>query len=528
MARSSTGFPVAKALVVLLILASVNLLGMRFFHRWDLTEAREYTLSSSTRKVLHRLDDVVTLKVYFSRDLPSYIATLQRQVKDVLDEYKAVGGNEVQVEFLDPASDPALEQSVRMLGIPKLQLSRYQAEKAEVMSAYLGIAVQYHDKTEVIPVVQDVDRLEYDLTAAVVKVSTEKKTVGIATAGSPSVDQSLEPLRQLLAKQYTTRVVNLEEGPVPPEVSTLVVVDDDALTDRDLYRIDRFVMRGGRLMALAPGVSVQLSTLSARNRQVKLGPVLQSYGVRVEDRLVADAQAPMVGFDVGYFLPLSVRYPWFPQVTGDGLSSSHPITGDMQSLVLPWTSPLTLVSPDTASGASVAADTLAVSSERSFTAAPPYQINPQQKLAPPAEGFHPQLLAVALTGRFPSHWAGKPVPGDSLGTAPPGPAVSPETQVVVVGSSNFADARFLRQYPSNSVFLANAVDWMTLGDDLIAIRSREAVSRPLKEVGDKQRLTLKVLALVPVPLLVILFGLVRMRLRRARRERYALEFGGRA
>ncbi len=526
--KTSAGFPMAKALIVLIILASVNLLGTRFFHRWDLTENHEYTLSPSTKHVLKNLNDVVTIKVYFSKDLPSYIASLQREVKDFLDEYKAAGGSEVQVVFKDPASDPALEQSVRMLGIPKLQLSRYQKEKAEAVSAYLGIAVQYEDKTEVIPVVQTVDRLEYDLTAAVVKVSAGKKSVGIATAGSPTLDDSMQPVRDLLAKQYDVKVVDLASGPVPDDVATLVVKDDPQLTDQDLYRLDQFVMRGGRLLALAPGVDVNLGTLNARDRQVKLGPLLGSYGVQVQNRLVVDAQAPMVGFDVGYFLPLTVRYPWFPQVTADGLSRENPITSDMQSLVLPWTSPLTVTPVDSAGGGSVTADTLAESSARSFSRAAPYDLNPQSKLVPPAAGeVHPRILAVALTGRFPTHWpAGTPVPGDSLGTAVRGPAVSPMNQMVVVGSSNFLDQRFLRQFPANSVFLANAVDWMTLGNDLIAIRSREATGRPLKDVPDDKRGPLKTMAMVPVPVLVILFGLGRMRYRRERRKRYAVEYGG--
>jgi ABC-type uncharacterized transport system involved in gliding motility auxiliary subunit len=86
-------------------------------------------------------------------------------------------------------------------------------------------------------------------------------------------------------------------------------------------------------------VDVNLSNLFARNRAVKLGPQLKSYGVEVQNALVVDAQSPMVGFDVGSFLPLAVRYPWFPQVVAEGLSKTSPITSELQSLVLPWTSP---------------------------------------------------------------------------------------------------------------------------------------------------------------------------------------------
>ena len=519
--------PVAKALLVLVILASLNLLGTRFFHRWDLTEDHEFTLNPATDRVLGRLDDVVNIKAYFSRELPSYFATLDRQVKDLLDEYVAHGGDKVKVQFLDPASDPAVAQAVQMMGIPKLQFSQFKSERAEVVNGYMGIAVEYEDKNEVIPVVQSVDRLEYDLTAAIVKVMSEPKTVGIATAGDSSVPDDLKQLEKLLRRQYVTRVVNLETGPVPDKVTTLVVRDMPGLSDQALYRIDQFLMRGGRLLVFTGSVDVNLSTLQAWDRPSKLAPLLRSYGVELEKGMVVDAQAPMVSFDVGFFLPLSVRYPWFPQVMGDGLSRSNPVTSDMKTLVLPWVSPLKPVPVDTAVGGSVQVEELARSSRHSYVRRAPYDLSPRSRLAAPPAGSQPVLLAAALTGRFPSRWQDDvPVPGDSLGTADRGPKVSSETQIVVVGSPYFVQDRFLGQFPSNGVFLANAVDWMTLGQDLISIRSRGAVDRPLREVDEHKRSWLKMLAMIPVPILVVLFGLVRARVRRARRRRYAETLGG--
>jgi len=518
--------PVLNALVVLVILISVNLLAGRVFARLDLTENHEYTLSKATRNILAGLDDVVNIKVYFSKDLPSYFATLDRQVKDLMDEYGAHGEGKVKVEFIDPGNDPALEASLQRMGIPKIQLSRYQQERAEVMSAYLGIAVQFEDKTEVIPVVQSTDRLEYDVTAALLKVSTERKTVGIASAAGASPPEGHQQLQQILQQQYVPRVVDLSQGPVPKDVTTLVVVDDDALTDPELYRIDQFLMGGGKALFLAPGVNVDLRTLAARNRAVKVGPLLRTYGVGVQGSLVVDAQCPMVGFDVGSFFPLSVKYPWFPQVVSDGFSKDNPITSELQGLVMPWTSPLELVPADTSSGAQVHTEILARSSDRSFAAQSPYDLNPQKRISLPSSGVGPQDLVVALSGRFPSHWKGQPVPGDSLGTAPPPVPLSPQTQIVVAGSAQFAGDQFLHQFPSNATFLANAVDWMTLGDDLIAIRSRAAATRPLKDLAEGKAGVLKALAMFPVPLLVILFGLIRAQMRAARRNRYAVEFGG--
>jgi hypothetical protein len=184
--------------------------------------------------------------------------------------------------------------------------------------------------------------------------------------------------------------------------------------------------------------------------------------------------------------------------------------------------------PDSSSGAHVTAEVLATSSARSFGASAPYDLSPQAHLALPAAGVEPQNLVVALTGKFRSHWAGKPAPGDSLGTGKPGLALSPETQILVVGDAHFLESRFLQQFPSNGIFFSNAVDWMTLGSDLIAIRSRGQETRPLKEIGDNNKSMVKLAAILPVPILLIVFGLARGQIAKAQRRRYAIEFGGRA
>ena len=506
----------AGILAVLVILITVNLLAGRFPLRADLTENKEHTLITSTRNLLHRLYDFLNIKVYFSRDLPSYMATLDRQVKDLLDEYSAAGDGRVLVEFIDPDSDPALAQSVQMMGIPKLQLSQYQEERAEVTTAFLGIAVQYEDKTEVVPVVQNINRLEYDLTSAVLKASSERKQVGLAAGVNA---ESFRGVEQILSEQYDVVPVDPSAQEISEEITTLILLDDDTLTDQALYRVDQFVMRGGRLLYLAPAVTVDLATLQARPRPLRAAKLASAYGLQVPSTLVVDAQAPLVSFDVGFVLPLSVRYPWFVQVISEGMDPENPITSDLQSMVFPWTSP---VLADSSAGE---VQVLARSSERSFAKGAPWVLNPQSQITPP-EVFESQPVAVALRGSFTSAFAGEPVPGDSLGVEPPGLQEGMETQMVVVGSTHFADNRFLSQYQTNTLFLANAVDWMTLGDDLIAIRSRASVSRPLREVDEDKRGMLKLLAWIPVPVLVVLFGLVRARIRRNRRERDAAVFAG--
>jgi ABC-type uncharacterized transport system involved in gliding motility auxiliary subunit len=93
-------------------------------------------------------------------------------------------------------------------------------------------------------------------------------------------------------------------------------------------------------------------------------------------------------------------------------------------------------------------------------------------------------------------------------------AESAETSILVVGTSRLARPEFLRQFPENSAFLLNAVDWMTLGPDLIGIRSRSADERLIAPVSEQAKTFIKVVNIVGVPLLIALLGILRLNARR--------------
>ncbi|MFV1950560.1 MAG: hypothetical protein ACC630_01175, partial [Nitrospinota bacterium] len=53
------------------ILFVINFLSNRHFMRWDLTDGKEFTIATATKKIAEELDDIVNIKVYFSKGLPS-------------------------------------------------------------------------------------------------------------------------------------------------------------------------------------------------------------------------------------------------------------------------------------------------------------------------------------------------------------------------------------------------------------------------------------------------------------------------
>ena len=255
------GNTLAFILVVFGIVALINFLSSRRFIRADLTAEKRYTISQSTKKVLKRLDDIVTIDAYFSRQ-PARVAQIRQSVRDMLEEYRAFSKN-LQINFIDPAAeDEAEKQKLRFMGIPEVQVNVIEKDKAEVANVYMGIAILYADKKEVLPVVQTTANLEYDLTSAILKVtSKEVKTIGFLT-GHDEIDvfdQAFGPLRQELSKQYDVRKVPIDAGKaIDPDVATLVIAGPKKeLTEREKYEIDQFIMRGGRALFLIDPILIQ-------------------------------------------------------------------------------------------------------------------------------------------------------------------------------------------------------------------------------------------------------------------------------
>jgi ABC-type uncharacterized transport system involved in gliding motility auxiliary subunit len=129
-------------------------------------------------------------------------------------------------------------------------------------------------------------------------------------------------------------------------------------------------------------------------------------------------------------------------------------------------------------------------------------------------------MAVLLGGSFQSYFSGMPAPepGDTVepwvGTKLD---ASPETRIIVIGSSRFIQSDYLSQYPENGTFFLNAVDWLTLGESLIGIRSRVVTARPLKEIGEGAKSSVRFASTFGIPIILIVWGLVRRYMRTSRR-----------
>ena len=535
------GNTLAFVAIIIGILVLINFLSTRRFVRTDLTEDKRYTISKATKDVLGALDDIVTITVYFSKS-PAEVAQIGRNVRDILDEYKAFSKH-LQIDFVNPANfDEAKKQELSFKGIREMQINVMKKDKAEIANVYMSISIGYSGKEEALPLVQSTVNLEYELTSTILKVTTkDAKTVGFLTGhGELDInDQNYQQFRQLLdingKGQYNVTSVSLQGGKAVDEtVSTLVIAGaQQPLTEREKYELDQFIMRGGRAVFLVDPIQVQPGTMQAIPLSTGLNDLLEHYGAKLGNNLLIDRRFhDNARFQQG-FMTVFRPYPYFVQIRKPNFSVENAVTSQLEVLTLPWTSSLEVIAKD-----GITATTLAKTSEFGQTFQGYYNLMPNFQVPDAETQAYP--VAVALEGQFKSFYADKEVPpvasDDATGAENDEMSVSTQdtearttitesaqTQIVVVGT-----AQFLTQMRRDGVdFFLNTVDWLTLGDALIGIRSQTITNRPLqiktrdgesREPSEIEKNLIRYLCIAGIPLLVVIFGLVRYVLRnRAKR-----------
>jgi len=124
---------------VILGLVLLNLVARDIFKRFDLTDNSMYSLSSSSQKIVSNLDDLLTMKVYFSDNLPNELGNTRRFLQDILEEYGAYS-DEIRFFFHNPESDADLEEQARKDGIQPVQMQVIENDKVEIKKVYLGMS----------------------------------------------------------------------------------------------------------------------------------------------------------------------------------------------------------------------------------------------------------------------------------------------------------------------------------------------------------------------------------------------------
>lgn len=518
-----------------LSLVLLNVVGLAYFARLDWTRDREFTLSRASVRAVETLDEAVTVRAYFSRDLPPPYASSARYVKDLLDSFYTASHGKLRFVFVDPAEvesneetdrknelrrdvfgntvreATAIERELQQMGIAPVQVRVNQADKLEVKRAYMGLVLESSGRREVLPMVAETAGLEYDLTSRLRRLGRHKaRKIGVVTGAAgtrPQADWS--QASAALQGHYEVVEVNLAaaEHQLADTDALLLVGPSAPLSDVEQRSLEAYLHAGHPVGFFLPPARASLQGLHSAESNHGLAPLLAHLGVAVGNELVLDARCATINVQKqqGYMrVQQPVRYPFVGQ---HEQLSEHPATRGLSGVLLPFSGSVELL--PTADG-NVAREVWARSSDNSWLQPRPYDLDPMQRWTPSKSELVARNLLVALQGPM-----GRPADDtDAAGVAPP----QPTRALVAAGDAWLTDPFFGK---ANEALLLNAVDWLLSDDALLAVRGRGLAAAPLAQLGEARRRAVKYGNIVGLPLGFLFLGTQRWRRRQARRQRIA-------
>jgi len=496
-----------RVLLILGILILVNFISVRIFSRLDLTKSGVFTLSDASKNLVRNLDDRVTVKAYFTEELPEPYNNNRRAVLDILNDYKAYSKGNLHYEFINPEGEKN-EREAQQAGIPPVEVQIVKEDKFEVKRAFLGLVMMYEDKKEVLPVIRNLGSLEYDISSAIKRLtSREKKRIGYTTGHQETALTSMQHANQELNAQYETVSVDLSSNTteIPHDLAVLLIIAPQTkFSDTAKYQIDQYLMRGGKVAFLLNKMNIDLSAQYKVAQPVDIGleDMLENYGIHINSDLVRDAQCASITVmqNQGQFQMRSqIPFPYLPNAVN--VDRSNPIVKDLQGLIFYFVSSL-----DTtlAANKGLKAEVLVRSSKHSGRQSGFVMIDPFHRYAPEELAESNIPMAAIVSGSFKSFFEGKALVPQST--------KSPDTRIVVVGDGDFMKDDFAGN-PGNFTFFVNIVDFLADDAGLITIRSKDIAQPPLEQISDGTKKLLKYGVLLLPPFLVIGYGLLRWRRR---------------
>ena len=482
-----------SALLYILIIAGivilVNVLANRFFFRLDFTGDKRYTLSEATRHILDDLDDPVTVTAYFSEDLPPQISQAKTDFKDLLIEYSNASKGNIVYEFINPNKDEKTEQEAMKAGISPVVISVREKNQAVQKKAYLGAVVKYGDKTETIPFMQQGTAMEYALSTAIKKLTVQDKPlIGfIQGHGEPGMAE-LQQAMQALDVLYEVQPVNLTDSTNLQKYRTICLVSPkDSLPEAHLRMLDQYLANGGNLYLALNRVEGNMQQAMGYEVHTGLEDWLKKKGLQIENSFVTDAncgnvsvrqQQGMFSFDT------QLSFPYLPIASN---FAKNPVTEGLESVIFQFVSPISYTGDST-----LHYEPLVKSSDQSGKQTVPVYFDVQRQWNDSDFPLKGLTLAALLEGKIEG---------------------SASSRMILVGDGDFAINGYGQAAhqlnPDNVNLMVNSIDFLSDDTGLISLRTKGINSRPLKQIADSTKTTLKYLNFLLPIILIILFGIIR-------------------
>lgn len=568
-------------IIVVASIVLINIIASLAYVQFDMTDDQRYTLSKGTKTFLSdtaKIKNRISIKVYLEGNLPAEIKLFRNAIEDKLNAFRKISSDRIEYVFINPnngseADKNALFESLYKQGggIQPLDLSYLKDGEQTQLMLWPGAEISYstngiikENTIQFLPGTKPgnpmglenvnemlenaINNLEYNLLSAIRNITqVEKPRIAFLQGhGELNYNQTIR-VRSQIAPYYALTEVKLNDSLATlNDIDGLIIANPQLpFTNKDLYIIDQFVMRGGKLMCFMNTLHLEEDTLMSRGlthtirKNIKLENMLFDYGIKINENYVLDvACAPKI-------VPFAkeTMIPWFFHVLGS--PSPHPITRNIDAVSLDYVNEIQFVPSENTKATAI----LTSSPNSNKTGLAPlvslelplsYGRNPKL-IDNPLSETNKLCLAGLVEGSFSSHFQNRIAKEFSDNkNANYLKKSKVEGKILVVGNGNFIANRYdslindktgmymyrpkqfnelkfnqllaekkIPMYYGNQDFFENLVDYMMGESSILDIRSRQI---DIKNI-DKEKLkemagTLKIINFTLPLLLVLVFAFV--------------------
>jgi gliding-associated putative ABC transporter substrate-binding component GldG len=554
-------------LILLAIIFLINFLASVFHTRLDLTKEKRYTLSKATRDLLRGIDEPVMIDVFIEGSaLPSEVRRLKNTINEFLVTCREYSKGQLQFRFINPYTglsdslQTRLEDSLNYfygLYPSILDAPDKVGDKLEISKVIHGAVAKYRDTTIGINFLKGLKgfgsekeqraalynnveaTLEYRFAGAIQKItSAERPMVAYALGHGEAWGYHADDAVRSLVREYRFDTINIRQAAyIPASVDALVILKPtESFSDDDKFKIDQYLLRGGRLFMMVDNMYAEFDSLYKSNgfiafdRGLNLEDLLFRYGVRINQNLLQDMQCDKLGqMSNNPDNPQArlVDWPFFPILNG----THHPISKNLDGVLAMF--PNTL---DTVKAEGIKKTFLLKSSSNARTLQAPAKVDfGFLQIAPDSRLFTVKDtgVAVLLEGKFKSFYAARvsKLMSDSL-RAMNLPFLSEAEKpgkLVVVADGDIALNQVSPQYGplpmgynfytrytyANKDFFLNTLEYLVNPSGILETRAKDYTLRLLdpKKV-DTQKSSWQLINIAAPVLLIILFGFIYQQVRK--------------
>lgn len=455
----------------------------------DLTAQKSVTLAEGTLDLARRLPAGSRIDFYWSAGapgVPSAVRAYAGQVEDLLRLVTERSGGRISFEAHADEPDAGDDGAAIAAGLRRVPMSSGDAFflGAVISAGERRIPIAYFDQRREA-------QLEYDIATALSGLARARPPkVGVISPllapGDPTAAETGFNAIAELRRAYDVAVIPPFADRLPDGLDALVVIGATFLKREMLYSIDQGTLRG---MGLIVMIDPRLRLSPAGDRAAPtpsedvddISDLLLAYGIRYRgDAVVGDAA---IATPVADASQTTIAFPYWMRFGRDRISGSHAVTSSLGDLL--FVEPGALEAAPSAALATTT-DAAGAASGRDLA-----EKTPAAAAASFAPGGGARMVAAEVDGPFRSAFRAVPPGLEAPAHVARGERPSAVFAVADIDwildpfayEPQFEPGAARKPRNDNVALFLNMVERAAGGGELIAIRSRGQVRRPLERVA---------------------------------------------